>query len=499
MFPMWPFRARSITAASSASRQAESASTDRDAWVRDQGDVGPQGSSGRGISDGQRAIAVRKSRVEYDKSAVYGGVLDRFIDFVLGDGIVIKAGNAVVDLWLQEQLKHGWYGKERKHVENLLIDGENLLVVRAAARGDNVPTGVVRIGALDPLNIGRITTNRFDQDDVVSVEVRPESGVGGTLDLPVVRADEPVQPKRVEEKVGDQVRAGYLLGSFWRVNTRGERGVPVLLRTLDHAADLDNLVSGLASQLEYVRRLWLHATVTMQDDTTADGKPGKFAALKNELLAWASSLQPGAMLVTTGGENGVKISPFAPKMEMADAKALYDVVLEMCLGGNGIPRMWFGSAHDASRTSAAEQGTPIFRAIQSRQAEIRACVEQLVRAILAMGEAAGVAGVTSNAEIEVTMATVATRDSERDVREIAALGASLAVAVDRNALTEEEAAEILRNAIKSKTFGAGITGPAPKPEPPPTLPAPGALPGPGSPPRPGATKPPEAPPAAKAA
>lgn len=496
---MWPFRRRPITAAFS-SRRTESASSDRESWLRDADGVGPQGSSNRGITDAQRGMAVRKSRVEYDKAAVYGGVLDRFIDFVLGDGIVIKAKNATVDKWLQEQLKHGWYGRERRHIENLFIDGENLLVVRALARGDTAPTGELRIGALDPLDIGKITANRFDLDDVVALEVRPEGG-GESATIPVVRGYGEYEPKRVEEKQGEKTVSQYVLGAFWRVNARGVRGVPVLLRTLDHAADLDNLVTGLVSQLEYVRRLWLHATVAMEDDTTADGKPGKFAALRDQILSWAKSLEPGSVLVTTGGENGVKVNPYAPKMEMADAKALYDVVLEMCLGGHGIPRFWFGSAHDASRTSAAEQGTPIFRAIQSRQAEVKANVEMLVRAVLKMGEASGVESVTADAEVDVTMATVATRDSERDVREIAALGASLSVAVDHGALTDQEAADILREAIKSKTFGSKLTGPAPKPEPKPE--APPALPGPGAPPppqqQPGATKPPEKPPAAKAA
>ena len=456
---MWPFTRAGITSATSA-RRSESASSDRERWLRDDEAVGPGGGNDRELTDTQRALAVRKSRLEFNRAAVYGGVLDRFIDFVLGDGIVIKAKDPTVDAWLQDQLKRGWYGRERKHIEAAFIDGERLLVVRAADRGNGVPVGTVNIGSLDPLLIGEVLLNSMDLEEVVQVTARDALGAQGLV-LPVVRDGVPVAPRVVPPRDAQRDRPAHVLAAFWRLNTRGVRGIPVLLRTLDHASDLDHLISGLVAQLEYVRRLWLHATVTMQDDTASAGKASKFQKLKADLIAWATGMQQGEMLVTSGGEQGVKINAIAPDMKLADAKALYDVVLEMCLGGHGIPRFWFGSANDASRTSAAEAGTPIYRAIQSRQSELRVCVESLVRAVLCMGEAAGVHGVLATSEIEVTMATVATRDSERDVREIAALGAALQVAVDRGALTETESAEILRSALKSKTFGARLEGPRP--------------------------------------
>jgi hypothetical protein len=485
---MWPFRRASVGAVTSA-RVTESAASDREKWIRDADGVGPQGGgSGRDLPDAQRVRAVRKSRHEYDKAAVYGGVLDRFIDFVLGDGIVIKAKNPTVDAWLQKQLERGWYGRERRHIEALFVDGERLIVVRAPQRSEGTPIGEVRIGTMDVLDVQKVLVNRLDVEEVVALEVGQETG--GSVPVPLVRDEEPVPPQQFAPADPKSGPVMFGIGAFWRVNQRGARGVPVLLRTLDHAADLDNLVAGLVAQLEYVRRLWLHATVAMQDDTGADGKSGKFPKLAADIKAWATSMQPGEVLVTSGGEQGVKVSAVAPDMKLADAKALYDVVLEMCLGGHGIPKMWFGSGGETNRATAAEQGTPIFRAIQSRQAEVRVNVEMLVRAIFTMGEAAGVEGVTADAEVEVTMATVATRDSERDVREIAALGAALQVAVDRGAISEDEAAAMLREVLKSKTFGARLVGNAPKPEEPKVPDA--FVPGAGS---PGAPKPPEEPPA----
>lgn len=457
---MWPFGRRAAPAAATSARVSESAATDHDAWLRDKPGVGPQGGSGRDLPPYQRVQAVRKSRYEYDKSPIYGGVLDRFIDFVLGDGIVIKAKSEQVDLWLQKQLERGWYGRERRHVEALFVDGERLLVVRAPSRGDSGPIGEVRIGTMDVLEIQKEIVNLLDQEDLIALQVRTDRG--GDLTLPLVRDDGDVAPANVLPSHVKE-RPMWVLGAFLRVNQRGVRGIPALLRTLDHASDLDNLVANLVAQLEYVRRLWLHAKVAMSDDTGTDGKPGKFAKLAADIKAWATSWQNGEVLVTSGGKEGVVVDTVAPKMELADAKALYDVVLEMCLGGHGIPKMWFGSGGETNRATAAEQGTPIFRAIQSRQAEVRAGVESMVRAVLTMGQAAGVAGVTADAEVEVTMATVATRDSERDVREIAALGATLAIAVDRGAITEQEAAQILRDTIKSKTFGAKLTAALPAP------------------------------------
>lgn len=479
---MWPFPRRSGISSATSARRSESASTARDAWIRDADGVGPGAGPEQGLTEVQRAIAVRKSRIEFDKAAVYGGVLDRLIDFVLGDGIVIKAKDPLVDAWLQQQLERGWYGRERKHVEASFIDGERLFTVRAEDRGNGVPIGTVRIGFLDPLTISDVLVNRLDLDEVVQVRARDATGVQDVV-LPIVREGARVEPRAIPGSDPEKDRGAFVLGAFWRFNSRSSRGAPVLLRTLDHASDLDNLVGGLVAQLEYVRRLWLHAKVAMQDDSDL-GEGSKFKKLKADIIAWATGMQQGEILVTSGGEQGVKVDSFAPDMKLADARQLYDVVLEMCLGGHGIPRHWFGSANDASRTSAAEAGTPVFRAIQSRQSELRACVEQLVRAVLTMGEAAGAQGVTADAEVEVTMATVASRDSERDVREVAALGAALQIAQDRGAISEQEAAKILRSALKSKTFGAGLEGDAPS-----VAPAPGQV----RPAVPGGTMPPNGP------
>lgn len=471
---VWPFSRRGVSAV--ASRVTESVASQREKWLRDDpsADLG-----GAALSDGQRAAAVKKSRVEYLKAPVYGGVADRFLDFVMGDGVTIEAEDDSVDAWLQDQLKRAkFHERLRTDVKDLFVDGERLKTVTALERVPGTPIGNLRIGALDPLGIRTVHVNTLDADDLVRLTY--QGAAGKDFQIPLVRED--AKPEPAPAKEGE--RAGQFIGVLWQVNRSGARGAPLLLRTLDHASDLDNLVGNLVAQLEYVRRLWLKASVTQTDDRESAGKASKFKALIEEIKGWASSWKPGEILVHSGGPDGIKIDSFAPKFELADAKALYDIVLEMCLGGHGIPRFWFGSANDASRTSAAEQGTPIFRAITAAQTEVRGCLESLVRAMLIMGEAAGVPGVKADSKFTVTMSTVATRDSERDVREVAALGATLQIAVDRGALSDEEAGQILRKVIQGKPWGKIVEGdalPEPKapvapPFPPPQQQPPGAPP-----------------------
>lgn len=491
----WPW-SRPAHVATSA-RTTESVASGSEDWITDRGAHEAGGWTNGELPEGMRRQAVLKSRREYLKAAVYGGVLDRFVDFVVGDGVTIEAEDKAVDDWLQEVLEQNrFHERLPRAISHLFRDGERLWTVRALDRGTGAPIGAgIRIGQLEPLNVKTLRVDHLDQDDVrelVWAEGQNE------LDLPLIGPE--AEPRLVSAKDGKS-RGAHVMGVFWRVNQMGARGVPILIRTMDHAGDLDNLVGNLVSQLDYVRRLWLHVKHNLPDDSKK--KDSAVKAFEEKVKAWATSMEPGEVLITGGGANGVEVDVSAPKLEMADAKALYDIVLEMCLGGEGLPKMWFGGGGDTVRATAAEQGTPTFRRITRTQGQAHTMICDLMSAILLMGERAGMPNVTRDAVVNVTMATVATRDSERDVREIAGLAAGLGSAVEMGAVSSEEAAKMVRKVIASKGFGDVLDGEdLPEPEemvdqqpPPPSGQQPPRAPGQEhDEPDPGKTPPPEVPP-----
>lgn len=473
-------RRRAIRAATNGDlgRVLASAASDREDWLRDKGAHEATAWTSGELPEPMRRLAVLKSRREFLKSPLYGGVLGRFLDFVLGDGVTIEGGTSAVDRHLQESIEaNRFHERLPRALAHLFRDGEYLWTVRAPDRGTGAPISHMRLGRLDPLGVKDLVVDALDEDDVHALTW--SKGGGEDLDLALVRPD--VEPKLIGKTSGKN-RAQHVLAAFWRVNQSGARGLPILIRTMDHAADLDNLVGKLVAQMEYARRFLIHITHNIPDDS--EKKEGsKVLAFEKQALAFAQGMEGFEALVTSGGPEGVRVNTYAPDMKIVDAKALYDIVLEMCLGGEGIPKMWFGSGGETNRATAAEQGTPAFRRITRTQGEIRALIQDLMRAFLMMGARAGVAGVKPDSEFNVTMATVATRDSERDVREIAALVAGLMSAVDAGAISREEAAKMIRGVVASKSFGDVIDGeelPEPE-EPDPAAPLP-----PGQQPPPGA-------------
>lgn len=457
---MWPFRRRQTEARAATLRtlggSAEEFRRDGDGYqgrplgaALDDADLKPH----------ERERAVRLSRTEYRRGSAYGGLTDRFLDFVAGDGVVFRfkdpAAQAAVDRVLKNSRFHERW---RRHLLRLFVDGEILWTVSAPARGEGGrPTDRVRVGRLDPLGIEEYLSTAQDADEILRVKHRAES----TREPASLWVSDPEHPgyeavALPKREPGEPTILA--VGSWWRVNVVATRGAPLLLRALDKSGAIDELLESLVRKAEYVNRFWLHVTHNFPDDTNL-GKDSKLKAFEAKVLAWAQTAQPGEALVTP---EGVKVNVPAPELGSVDVKHIYEMALDVVLGGHGIPRMWFASGGDTNRATAAEQGTPIFRGIRSLQADVRGGLTELMRAVLYMLERAGVSGVKADAEFDVVMSDVASRDSERDVKEVSGLALACNELVTAGAMTPEERADILRRTAASKPWGEVLEGPAKK-------------------------------------
>lgn len=397
----------------------------------------------------------------FQESPVYGAIVDRFMDHVIGDGIVIEVENPKAQEWLDEQFalpENRFHETLRQRLVRLAVEGEYLLCVSIPPRspkGD--PSGNFMLGRLDVDGITKLGVSAFNNDAVRKLAYRPVGTMMDPFELPLAEPEAELLPLTAggEPAVfgGDveTIDAGTRLCAvaFWRSNTLGKRSAPLFARALDKSEALDDLMENLLRKAEYVNRFWLLAKVGFNPETANDGQK-KFL---EELRKAAESADPGEFLAL---HKDCSLEAFSPELGSVDAKALYDIVIDMILGGYGIPRMWYSSGGDTNRATAAEQGSPIYRAIKSWQQSVaKVHLEDLVGFLLEMGKRAGVAGCEKGAELDysVTMSDIANRDSLRDADEVARVVVGLNEAFNAGAISGEERQAMIRATLAGKSFG----------------------------------------------
>lgn len=461
-----------------------------------------EGYQGRSLMPGEHEVdltpeerrrAVQQSRRVYGRCAVYGAVLDRLADFVYGDGVVFKVKGEAAQKALDDVLNHPenkFHELLKPRLVRFLIDGEFVWSLHSAQRSPAqvppededrsteatlpsaerpekqadgpahassgagaTPTAEIRIGRLAPDGIEGVSVSALNHDRIKGITYR--HGVGGeAIFYPNAEADVPLVSVTRKVEVGanaETVTVGPVLAcaAFWRIHPLSTRSGPLLTRIIDKADTLDEAVTNAARKVEYVNRFYLHVKYKKAGDESR-GEKSADLAFEKKVMDWATSWEPGAALVT--GQD-VEVGVQAPDLKLLDMQHLYDILIGWILGAHGIPRMWYSDGGDTNRATAAEQGTPIHRSIRSLQAYWSMLLENLVRCILWWLAQAGVKGVTGEEEIDVVTSDVATRDSERDVKEITGIALALNELVAAQIITPAERIAIGRDVVASKPWG----------------------------------------------
>ena len=441
--------------------------TQAEDFIRDRGDdyAAMRGlPRDRDMTPLERLRAVRLSRVNYKASGLYGQLVDTLVNFVVGDGVQIRCEDDAVQEYVDEVLAYpvnAWDRSLRSRVTTTFVDGEYLLGITIPLRNrpstdPSVPVEPMNLsrmpllGRMDSDAIEEVRVAVVNQDQVQSVTV--ETGAGQKVTFPIAR------PGVYPRDNGDGTATAVVL---WRVNVLRRRGLPFFSRTVDKAHLLDGVVDELARKAKYTSCFWMKGEIPDQ------GSTAKNKALEKRFLAWMRSMKPGEALVTTPG---VKVDVFSPNLGMPDQKALYDLMLDYVLGSHGIPRHWFSSGGDTNRATSVEQGTPIFRAVDSAQAQFVADISDVIAYVIWLGKESGEIAADASDEFTVAPTDVATRDSIRDVKEVNDLVLALDSSVASGIISAEERQKIGRRVLGSKGWGDEI-----KPEDAPELPQGGAV------------------------
>lgn len=415
------------------------------------------------MTDERRAKARKISRVLYQESPTYGAVVDRYLEHAVGDGVRIEVDNPKAQEWLDEQFdrpENRFHATIGQRLTRLAVDGEYPIQISTIPRGTG-PSGVFFLGRLDLERVTGIETSPFNEDAIRKLLISPRVGQGEPLAVPVAEPQTPggESPLVLLDAQGapaagiDKPMHPRLVAmDLWRARTLGKRSGPLFSRIIDKSAALDELVENLVRKVEFLNRFWMHITFDTKNKDIDDPKNQAFV---QQALNWATTMEPGEAWVT--GQD-VSINPHVPDFKLVDSKAMYDMVLDLILGAYAVPRHWFSSGGDTNRATAAEQGSPIHRAISSWQGTtVQPALESLVRFLLWLGGEAGVGGLTRGKGHEtpfsVVLADIATRDSLRDAQECSNVILMLNEAQTAGIISPEEHQAIGRATLGAKAYG----------------------------------------------
>jgi hypothetical protein len=459
-----PSKSRAIITRASTRATAATAAQVADAWRRDaelrQSWLSSASASGeRDLTAVERMRAVRSSRMQYKRSGVYGQIVDCLVNFTIGDGVRREYESKAVAEWMNDLLmrpENSWERTLRPRTVALLIDGERLCSYTVTQRGPDasgapVLGANVLLGRMEPDDIKSVHVMRHNVDRVLALTMKGEEP--GEQDVTYPAALVAPDGSVALRDNGDGTSTALMLH---RVNVLGRRGLPFLTRSIDKATSLDTAVEELSRKIEYTSRFWLHGKYEPTGVKAQDKK------IERELRAWLESWMPGEVCVTTAN---VTVEAVAPELQVPAAREFVEMLLEYILGAHGIPRMWYSAGGDTNRATAVEQGTPIHRSIDALQGVVKADLEEEHRFLIAVGKKVGAIPAGESDEFTLTMADVATRDSLRDVNELAGLIVALDAAVASFIVSPEERQAIGRAAIKGKQYGRQLS------EKPPAIPA----------------------------
>jgi len=434
-------------------RHRASVQSGLDDWLRDKGESDPslEGSASRALTDAERRRALRFARRNYKRNGCYGSILNKLVEHTVGDGVVVGGfGDPEVEAYVRgilEDRRNAFDDALEDRWRETLNEGEYFLTLETQRRnpgaGEPVPTGLVRFGRLEVEQIRGVRRSRTNPDEVLELQIELEPGLRQWF--PVARPG--VMPAQDATMLdGQPVALGTMTAvCYWTVSRLGGRGTPRLLRILEKAELVDDVVDSNARKAEYLNRYWTTATYAATGDKEEDEQ------FEEDAKAFATEGEPGSFFISSKARDFV-LSVFAPDLKILDQKALYDMVVEFVLGSEGIPRMWFGSSGETNRATAIEQGSPIYRMLVSLRARLQCNIEDLVAYLVWLGKASGRIRADASEVFEVQMAEIWTRDTQREVGVLQQL-ASFAEHCRRAAyLHPEEAQRLVRGAIAAQTM-----------------------------------------------
>jgi len=355
----------------------------------------------------------------YDSNPIAKRLIDMTAEYVVSEGIEIRADDGQV----QQLLQDFWQDPVNKLNVNLLayVTELGLWGEQCYRAFVNPHNGKVSLGYIDIFRIKEVKLDSDNLNLVRQVVLKPKEAGG---------ADKVLEAVNYREV---PVNGSYYTGDtfFFKINSvkGASRGRSDLLTTADY---IDLFAQFVFSRGERS----LFGNVWMWDVLVEGADEAKL----KEIAQSQPPPKPGGVRYHN---EKMKWTAVAPDLKAYDASFDGRLIKNFILGSLGFPGHYFGSAEDINRATALEMNEPVVKRLSARQQVVRAMFEEVLRFVVDKARAAGVVARGDQfPKIDIFFPEISVKDMQKSGLTMLHLAQSLVIAEQQGWLTREAAAKL---------------------------------------------------------
>lgn len=408
---------------------ASSQSTEETGWTRLTGE-GMGKANERDLSPLSQERMQKLAEWLWQSNLLANRLAELPLAYLLAEGVTLQCKDdehqKLLDKFWNDPINN-WPLKLQPRVRALGLLGEQCYICHV-----NEASGFVRLGYLDPRQIGQVVMDPDNPEQPIGVVTKKDSkGRYYKYRVVVLGEDEELFSVRTAQiRIADFSDGDCLL---YQVNKfpNGSRGRSDLLAQMDWLDAYDGFLFNELDRIDYLRSfVW---------DVKMDG------ASDEAVKAFEKNFKPPAPNSTFVHNDSVTLSAVSPELQAAATSESARLLRNHVLGGATLPEHWFGGGGDVNRAVGAEMGEPTFKMLTARQSLLKVMLEEIGRFVLWKGSSTSALPDWSEEKWQVT--AVFPELMNKDVTKFAAAMQSVVAAVvqmiEAGLLTEETALKIV--------------------------------------------------------
>lgn len=287
--------------------------------------------------------------------------------YLLAEGVTLtckdEGHQKLLDAFWNDPINN-WPEKLTGRVRALSLLGEQCYVTRV-----NEASGFVRLGYLDPRQIGQVVMDPDNPEQPIGVITKRDThGKYWKYRVVVLGDDAELFTDRTQKIRAEDFTDGECL--LYQVNKfpNGSRGRSDLLGQMDWLDAYDGFLLDEVDRIGYLRSfVWdVKMTGANEEDVKKFDKDFKAPAPNSKFVH----------------NDSVELTAVAPELQAADTSESARLLRNHVLGGATVPEHWFGGGGDVNRAAASEMGEPTFKVYTMRQTGLKLMLEQIGRFVL---------------------------------------------------------------------------------------------------------------------
>lgn len=420
--------AEPVTAPARMVEAAGTQSEDEEGWRRLTGD-GLTTQNQRDLTPLSQDRMAKLAEWLWQSNLLANRLIEIPLAYLVAEGVTLQCKDEdhqkLLDAFWNDPINN-WPLKLPPRVRALALLGEQCYIARV-----NEGSGFVRLGYLDPRQIGQVVTDPDNPEQPIGIVTKKDNkGRYWKYRVVVLGDDADLFTQRTQEIRAKDFKDGECL--LFQVNKfpDGSRGRSDLLGQMDWLDAYDDFLFSEIDRIRYLRSFVWDVTLTGADDSKVKEFDKGFKAP-----------EPNSKFVHN---DSVKLQAVSPELQAADTSESARLLRNHVLGGATVPEHWFGGGGDVNRAAASEMGEPTFKVYSARQSFLKLMLEEIGRFVLWKSTKTGEPDWGDEKwKVTAVFPELANRDLTKFAAAMSQVATTVVLMIDNGLLTQERALQLV--------------------------------------------------------